>query len=247
MRIAFWCMTDTHGGALSLVTGPELVAVLHAGDFYHDDDLNRRARAGQPLSADENASLAEYRDSVQNWIERCAVPVYAVRGNHDAGDLWGFFERCHDITGRLEEVAPGLFVAGIGWHGRTCSDLPGEGELQPVCDGLRRQILRRLGTQDRLIILSHYPQAAMGIREQGAGTYGYKCIRDLVAESLPVAFVWGHIHAAFGEQQVLTWEKGQTKTLNPGRKGCLLVVDLPTGIATVEEAAWPKEESGDGS
>ena len=110
-----------------------------------------------------------------------------MRGNHDINNPWWFFERPQEISGRLEEIVPGLFVAGVGWHGHTCSDLPGEGGLRPICEGLRRLIMRRLTSSARLIIVSHYPAVMAGHVGLPGERHGSRCLGELLVETRPLS------------------------------------------------------------
>lgn len=51
------------------------------------------------------------------WARQRRVPVYAVHGNHDVGDPYGWFAAVNEVDGRVERLGTHLLLVGIGWHG----------------------------------------------------------------------------------------------------------------------------------
>ena len=212
-------LSDTHGGPLPPIPDGEDVWILHAGDVYE-------GRAPVPP-----------RGTTQTILP---VPppkrLLLVRGNHDLQDPEGIFSAERDATGRLIEIAPGLFVAGLGWCGGRWYDTPREADLEPLLHGLGRQVRRRLSSHDRLILLTHYPPR-LGLpgdpEEVGriftlndpadvSGTY--LCIRQWIEEFRPALVVIGHIHEWAGRSCHLLHTGDHTLCLAPGSTGML--VDL---------------------
>jgi Icc-related predicted phosphoesterase len=88
-------------------------------------------------------------------LESTKLPVFGVRGNHDVADPLGIFSRVSDLSGRVLEIAPRLFVVGIGWHGEHFFDLPWEVDIKQLCNTVWRTLLRNTTAADRLILLTH--------------------------------------------------------------------------------------------
>jgi glutamate-ammonia-ligase adenylyltransferase len=221
--------TDTHARMLLPdIDHPGALAWLHGGDFYLRKNEPRRKR---PMGPEALKGYSAKKTDLQQWLTRHAIPVYTVRGNHDISDPWGFFQSCRDISGHLEEIIPGLFVAGIGWSGQQFYDLPDEAKLASVCEGLTEQILNQLPADAALIVLSHYP----AVTELCPG---FACINDLLARFKPTAIMQGHIHEAFEQQTILTWDDGtQTLVFNPGPWGGVLTIQPEAGTATFKPAS----------
>ncbi len=141
MKLA--CCSDTHGALPPSPPLDDIAAWLHAGDVdYGGPDRSKVAKAQNPPEL-----------SLSDWVRTRTAPVYAVRGNHDMDDLADFFRHSNDIGGRVVHVAERLWLASIGWAARRYNDLPAESDLRPVCDTLRRQLLRQLPNGDRWILL----------------------------------------------------------------------------------------------
>lgn len=208
--------TDTHARMkLPEVTDPRALAWLHGGDFYQGTALlaHKRMLGGEGLKGHRGRKAA-----MEQWRAACDIPVYTVRGNHDVTDPWGFFAGTVDLAGRLEEIAPNLFLGGIGWHGESFFDLPDDGQLDPICAPLERQIEARIGPDDCLIILSHYP----AVTELCPG---FDRLQRFMETCRPRVFLQGHIHEAFEQSCTLPWEDGrQTLVLNPGPWGGVLSI-----------------------
>jgi Icc-related predicted phosphoesterase len=218
MTYTLLCCTDTHNAPMPNLSEESAAAWVHAGDFY--DNGGRPPQGANRPGRAEVLQLAEERRATarRKWLKSRRLPVYAVRGNHDVADPWGFFEQSRDITGRVVEPALGLFLAGIGWHGLTAADLPGEGELEPVCQDVRRQLLRQIHGEDVLVVVTHYPPSLPH------GANGFDCIAELLAEFSPAAVVYGHLHEEEGTEHKCRWGDRPTLLINPGAAGAKLVV-----------------------
>lgn len=201
------CCSDTHGSLLPQWSDCAIAAVLHAGDFYDAPTL---------LDDDDEDP------TVRQWLAAAGIPINAVRGNHDHRDPLGFFSMARDLTGRLRRLAPGLWVAGIGFAHRLYFDLPSESDLQPQCDALARQAGRELTPEDKLILLTHYPPK---LPELPCGdvpsSWTFTSIADLIDELQPVSVVQGHVHDWFARE----WRRESgTLIVSPGPTGRILAI-----------------------
>lgn len=219
--------SDTHGGVLPRWDDRGLVAVLHGGDVYHAPRL--------PAADDAQLRL---------WSQSIGAPVLAVRGNHDHHDPSGFFRTARDLSGSIHQLAPGLWVAGIGWAAPLYFDLPGEHEIALQCGGLMRQIRREVGLHDRLLLLTHYPPRLPELPiESVPHEWCYDCVANLVEEVRPIAVVQGHIHEWFGRQ----WRRDDgTLLVSPGPTGGILSVSADGAVAIVEPNPSPDGDRFDG-
>src|SRR3954471_17804376 len=108
MRYRLLCCSDTHGRAPPAVDDSSATAWLHSGDLYNGPDI---IPDDQPLPGDPIAEV------VSRWARARRAPVYAVRGNHDVADPYGWFAAVHELhDGAVARIAPDLLVVGIGWH-----------------------------------------------------------------------------------------------------------------------------------
>jgi Icc-related predicted phosphoesterase len=201
------CISDTRGARWPVCSVDNVSATLFAGNFYNE---------GRPVSSD---ALPTGR----------VPPLYAVRGNHDVTDHAGFFKRAADVTGRVVQIAPRVFVGGIGWHGDSYSDLPLESDLEPVCKSVREQAKELLHDGDTLVLLSHYP-AISSLTEtfppkEPRDGYLFRCVRELADELNPRLIVQGHVREWF--RSGIAWRRatGQDLLQNPGPDGMLCRIE----------------------
>lgn len=230
MQYKLLCCTDTHDQTPPDLPQDGATAWLHAGDICSGE--NQAAMERQP-TPDMLAWAAGRKEAIGRWVKAQGIPIYAVRGNHDVADPWEFFANCQDVTGRLVQIAPKLFLAGIGWAGEYYYDLPREADLAAVCRQIIRQANRLLFSGDRLILLTHYPAA---VPEAIPYQYGSECLCDLIKELAPVAVVQGHIHELAGKQGRFHTERGDVLIVNPGPQGGILMVDTEDGRASFQAA-----------
>jgi len=216
--------TDTHTRMLlPEIDVPQAQAWLHGGDFYLRKTESRRKR---PVGGEGMKGFQSKKAALDRWCTQRDIPLYAVRGNHDVTDPWGFFQRFHDISGQIKEITTQLWVAGLGWSGERFYQLPQEADVKTICEHLTEQLSDRLPSASRLIVLSHYP----------ADTElcpGFVCINHFLARWKPIVFIQGHIHEAFKQQTFLSWEDGtQTLVFNPGPDGGILTIQPEAGTAS---------------
>lgn len=165
--------------------------------------------------------------ALREWTKAQAVPVFAVRGNHDCKDYWNVLGSWEEIGGRVVRVADRLFVAGIGWSGSRYFETPMESDLEPECEMIRRQARRCIMPSDSLVLVTHYPALLPDLFPWPHKTEGlmFACIRRLIEQLGPLAVVQGHVHELFGLSGVFQHMSGKTLVLNPGPHGILLSVD----------------------
>ena len=207
--------SDTHGCNAPAFDPAAVSAVLHGGDVYD--------------AAGSRADLA--RDPMRAWLQRCAAPVFMVRGNHDYWDHWEWFTRYNDVTGRVQAIAPGLFVAGIGFSARQYYDLPGETDLHPACQDVLRTARRLVGRSDRVVLLTHYPAKLLQIypADEGGQGWAFECVRELIEELHPIVAVQGHVHEWFGRRHIVEMAGKQVLLVHPGPLGGILQIDTDSG------------------
>ncbi|MCC5828339.1 MAG: metallophosphoesterase [Phycisphaeraceae bacterium] len=216
--------SDTHGAVWARIRLSEMDAVLFAGDLINGAASPRED--GMSAKDAQAVELAYRLAGLPSDLTAYPGPVLAVRGNHDVGDPSGFFGRSMDLTGGgMHQLDDGLFVAGLGWSGGKYYDLPRESDLEPICRLIERQADRRIGSRDRLILLTHYPPALEGVLEQTPGCT-YACVGDLVKRLRPIAVVFGHVHSWFGQAWSLAHDSAATTMLlSPGPAGMVMEIE----------------------
>jgi Icc-related predicted phosphoesterase len=214
--------SDTHGYLAPTFDAASVSAVLHAGDLYD--------------AAESRPELS--RDPMGPWLAACTVPVFLVRGNHDYWDRLEIFERHEDVTGRIVPIAPGLFVAGVGFAPREFYDLPGETDLKPICRDVLRLARRMIGTSDKVVLLTHYPANLPGVYSEHEASEGeaFDCVRELIEELGPIAVIQGHVHEWFGQTHVVQMSGRPVLLVNPGPLGGVLQIDMDGGRASYTAA-----------
>ncbi len=222
--VKFICFSDTHGIAPPVVDEHGVVAWLHGGDFcnYGLDG---------PWIASEKKLLA--------WSKKRTIPVYLVRGNHDYGDAAAsLIAQCgHDISGCIVEVAPHLFVVGVGYSGRSYGDTPKECDLAKVCDTIVQKARSTLSSDDACIVLSHYP-AKIGdflADSSPANNAAYDCVRTTIEELSPIVVIQGHVHHLFGVKSKHEYSGRQSLILNPGPTGGILTINMTDRSAAFQD------------
>jgi Icc-related predicted phosphoesterase len=230
------CCSDTHGKIPPQIDETGAIAWLHGGDVSNGPDI-----LDLETSVEEDFLLAP----VSRWFVERSIPVHLVSGNHDIEDVFRCFSRCGDLSGKMVKLADRLFVAGIGWHGERYYELPLEADLAPVCQSVIRQGLRILTSQDRLILLTHYPPRFSNTEhvenDRDGGGVWYDCVKSVVELLEPIVVVQGHNHNWFRRTHLVQLNRRPVLILNPGPTGCVLTVELD---ATPSEVQYEYLENG---
>lgn len=226
-------LSDTHSEAWPDIPGNTRDCwILHAGDVYEG-----RTQAMPGIHMPE----AEYFGS-----DADPKRLLLARGNHDIADPVGIFAEGRDVSGRLVEIVPGIWVAGLGWHGERWYETPREEDLAPLLRDLGRHVLRCVGLHDHLILLTHYPpclslpaygcEGAPGQKglEPDLQTGTYQCVREWIEEYKPSLVVAGHIHEWFGRSYRVLHSEGDAICIVPGPKGYWLDA-FPDCLAELRE------------
>jgi Icc-related predicted phosphoesterase len=229
MKYRLLCCSDTHGDAPPDMSDTTATAWLHAGDLYDGPSV---------LAADDEPPLPgdPIADVFLAWARSRRAPVYAVHGNHDVSDAYGWFAAVTEVDGRVERLGSDLLLAGVGWHGSAYVELPGEADIEAVCDRVRREIGRSATARDRVVLLAHYPPFLTGLFPPRRGNIasaadgGSSALARLVRELKPILLVQGHEHRWAG----LVGHTGSTLVVNPGRKGMAVIVDTDESRAEMD-------------
>ena len=233
MKHRLLCCSDTHGEAPPPLDDATASAWLHAGDLYEGPTIVGRGDDAPPLPGDPIAG------AFTDWVKARRAPVYAVHGNHDCADPYGWFASVDAVDGRVIRLAENLLLVGIGWHGEVYVEMPREEDLEAVCRQAVRQLHRLARFGDCIVLLTHYPPALAGLfpppREVVGPDGASRSIAQLVHDFRPVLVVQGHEHTWAGLVGRFGLGDGtETLVINPGRQGMAVIVDLATGRAAVE-------------
>ncbi len=225
MRYDLLICSDTHEAAPQVIPIPGAICWLHAGDFYLNKDV---ATGEDELDAQyaQTIGMLEGGEAYQ-WFKNCHLPIYAVRGNHDGYDAWGFFRTAHDISGVVVRIASQLLLAGIGWYGRNYCDLPSDSDFDCVCSALSDSVRRLKKPGDLLIMLSHYPIYAPPVAQSSADAF--QRLRVLAEEIHPAVIVQGHVHQWSGMRYQVLMGSQSLLVVNPGAAGGVLSVEPAVG------------------
>ncbi|MGD0088563.1 MAG: metallophosphoesterase [Planctomycetota bacterium] len=221
MQYHFNCVSDTHGAVPPDASDNGITAWLHAGDVCD--------RGQEP-------------PAFVRWAALRRVPVLVVRGNHDAGQgAWLEEGRLHDVSEEVVQVAPRLFVVGVGWSGMNFCCLPSEYALNEVCKRVISRARSKMAAGDHCVVLTHYPAWLPSVfsPEGTSPDAGYDCIRHLIEELNPLAAVQGHIHNLACSQGLYEHKGHRTVVAFPGPDGGQLAVDPEA--ATASFAPWLTE------
>jgi predicted phosphodiesterase len=167
-------VSDNHGRPFSTLGNIDLL--FHAGDFY----------------GHEKNPFGQW-ETIQPGDLGIACPVYAVKGNHDYADPANFFSGSRDLSEKCQQIAPGLFVVGVGWHGERFYDLPNESDIEPVCKQALEDCGRKMIAGDRSILLSHYGVIAPDAVATHVNSV-YSALTRIALVLKPALIVQGHVH-----------------------------------------------------
>jgi len=182
------------GAALDLLDGPPFDLALLAGDVGLDPPWEAPAR---------QTGRGPHDESVRRTVNRVAhhldCPVLFEPGNHDLRDA------VSDLDGtncdRIVVEAAGLRVAGLGGAGPTRYGFPyewTEGEIDAALSGLLGG-----GAEPVDILLSHTPPHDTGLDLTPRGAHvGSPTVRGWIGRARPRLVVCGHVHEAWGVEQV---------------------------------------------
>jgi Icc-related predicted phosphoesterase len=225
------CYSDTHGNPPGHLDPADAVALLHGGDFYRGQIL--RHVVARDSTEEDREELR--RVTHLQWLESAKLPVFGVRGNHDVADPLGVFSHVTDVSGSVVQIAPRLFVVGIGWHGEQFFDLPREIDIERVCNTMRRAVLRKTTAADRLILLTHYPGRFPELfgEQNCSGTWWYESIRQFIQEIKPALVIQGHLHEHAGTRGIFEWKDGRSFIVNPGVRGAVVEIDMEANTAGI--------------
>lgn len=219
------CCSDTH-----LNTPPELdetdaTAWLHAGDVYNYGHSGKSSKGIKP-------------QQLMEWVEGCKIPIFAVKGNHDCSFDVPFFDKAIHVSDGCHQIAPGLFVIGIGWAGGVYYDLPMCSDIQKVIKEAKRQYIMKSMPSDKVVILTHYPPWLPNIYDYPGSMEGWMFdeIRELADEVKPLAIIQGHVHDIFGLQVVHHGADYDSLVVSPGPVGGTLTIDKDASTASFEFA-----------
>lgn len=212
------CFSDTHGTPPIMPKSSHDV-VMHAGDFY---DRCHRHR------------MTSISSELRHWIQERQKPIFAVRGNHDCRDDDGLWNVAKDPNGNCMQVAPGLWVVGVGWSGRVYYELPGEEEIRRSCVENVESAIRTVKKGDKMIVLSHYPPSVFEVEGETRGWF-FQNVRLLIDAVMPVAVICGHVHDLHGiiKQYPLPEDGPIIPIVFPGPNGMILEVG-PDGKVGIE-------------
>lgn len=193
---------DVHGelGLLRVVTealaGERLDGILFVGDFASAEYEQHAAFQGH--DADR---LLQVVDATLAEVRGLGVPVGWVAGNHDIPEIDG--PECCDR--RLLEIG-GVRIFGIGGAGPARFGFPYEWDEDEI---------ERIEVPDCDVLLCHAPPfgTTLDLTHPGRSSAGSRAIRA-IAEPFAGVLVCGHIHEAFGVEQV-----GECLCLNAGALG----------------------------
>lgn len=226
MRYTLLCCSDTHGQRPPELDDSTATAWLHAGDLYDEPAIVQGDEP--PLPGDPLAEM------FLSWVRSRKAPIYAVHGNHDVADPYDWLSSVRCIDASVARLGDDLLVVGVGWHGERYYECPLEPELLTVCNQARRQIRRLARTNDRFVLLTHYPPLVPGLFPRKPGAIvdlGSQAVADLVKELRPILIVQGHEHSWFGITQTIDFGTRSCLVINPGVEGLCVSVDTDRNLA----------------
>jgi hypothetical protein len=179
---------------LDLLGGRGADLAMLAGDVGLDPPWTSPAREEQRAAHDESIVRA-----IRHVEQKLGCPVLFVPGNHDLPRPIESLDRYN--CDRRVVAAAGITVAGFGGAGPTRFGFPyewGEREADAIIEGC---LSGREGSLD--IFLSHSPPAGCKLDRTMSGEHvGSTSVRSWIGRLRPRLFVCGHIHEAWGVEEV---------------------------------------------
>jgi len=180
--------------ALDLLGGRSADLALLAGDVGLDPPWNSPAREKERAAHDESMLR-----TVRHVERRLNCPVLFVPDNHDLRDPIGSLDH-HNCDRRTVEIA-GMRIAGFGGAGPAHFGFPYEWSEEEADTLLKSFLSGREGKLD--IFLSHSPPAGCKLDRTMRGEHvGSASVRKWIDRVRPRLFVCGHIHEAWGVEEV---------------------------------------------
>lgn len=223
MRIM--CYSDLHGSFPELHDNEDLYdMIILAGDVLYDD-IHYYNWLPESIMRQKVSDLA------QAW-RQVKKPIYAIRGNHDYNDSAGtFINFCRinndirlviDTTKQDREV---ICIAGIEWFGEAYWDLPGDRDLEPLCEEVCTRFKKlNVPPNTKTILVTHYPPQFTRLLISPFSNAGHYCYTKLIQTLQPIAVVCGHIHEMAGTKEDFWYEGGKTTVYSTGPEGMILEI-----------------------
>jgi uncharacterized protein len=173
--------------------------------LYDHFDLERWRNVDMVLSCGDLPP--DYLDFLLTML---GVPVFYVRGNHDAGYPAARYDGCDNVHGRIVEYK-GVRIAGFEgsyrYNGRKYQYT--DAQMARIVARARLKSIRD-GAPD--IILTHAPPLGVHDGEDQCHR-GFAAFRTAIAAWKPQLFLHGHMHAYDRRQDEVTI--GETRVINP--------------------------------
>jgi Icc-related predicted phosphoesterase len=211
-----FCLTDTHGKAPPSIP-PKTDLVLHAGDFY-----NRLGGNIKGLSKMDSQKVLNNEQSLTKWYKSLKCPANFVKGNHDTFDPYQITSK-NDATGFVSQIAPKLFLIGLGWSGNVFYELPTNDIMNKICADVLRQCCFKMKDGDMSIVLTHYAPLVPPLTGEPGNKEGwaFQSIRDVLNSVKPILCVCGHLHDVLGTK----FYYNNTLIDFPGKEGSFYELD----------------------
>lgn len=173
--------------------------------LYDHFDIERWRNVDMVLSCGDLPP--DYLDFLLTML---GVPVFYVRGNHDAGYPEARYDGCDNVHGRILDYR-GVRIAGFEgshrYNGRKYQYT--ERQMARIVAGTRLKSIRD-GAPD--IILAHAPPRGIHDGEDECHQ-GFEAFRTVIEAWKPELFLHGHMHAYDRRQDEVMI--GETRVINP--------------------------------
>ena len=160
-------------------------------------------------------------DAAGKILQQRGKQVYVIPGNHESPEqieqLCGQYG-LHNFHGGQVEI-DGYHVVGVGCSNPTPFGTPGEYSEEEIA----RRTSAFNGLKPLIAIFHCPPYMTRLDRIANLRHAGSTAVRDFLLREKPRYFFCGHIHEAAGVAEQL----GETSAMNVGKKGYLLVPEVP--------------------